>query len=58
MKNLTTNPYIIGGIISILAGVLVYFIIPQYSFTMYGIPITTAVLAIAGLAGVYIGMKK
>ena len=58
MKDLVTNPYVFGGIVSIVLGILVYFFLPQYSFPVYGIPVTTALLSIVGLAAVYMGIKQ
>ncbi len=58
MKEFTTNPHIIGGMVSILIGVIVYFYLPEYAFTVYGIPLTTAILSGIGLAAICMGMKK
>lgn len=53
-----TDPYVLGGLAAILVGLLVYFFLPAYAFTVYGLPMTTLVLVIVGLVLIYMKMKK
>ena len=53
-----TDPYVLGGLGAVLVGLLVYFFFPAYTFTMYGLPMTTVLLTLVGLVLLYMGMKK
>lgn len=53
-----TDPYVLGGLAAILVGLLIYFFLPAYAFTVYGLPMTTLVLVIVGLVLIYMKMKK
>jgi len=55
---LLKSPKVLGGIVLVLLGVLVYFFMPAWSFPMWGLPITTIVFIVVGLAAIYTGMKN
>ena len=55
---LLKNPKVLGGIVLVLLGLLIYFFMPAYALPMLGLPMTTIVFMIVGLAAIYMGMKK
>ena len=58
MKDIMKNPYMLGGIVGILLGVLLYFYPVLSILDVAGYPTATIVLVIAGVVAIYMGMKK
>ena len=54
-----TDPYFLIGLVVLLVGVVLYFYpVGMLAFTMYGLPMTTIVLAIIGLVLMFLGIRK
>jgi len=52
-----TNPYFLLGLVLIIVGVVLYYY-DLYTFPMYGLPMTTIVLAAIGLILMFLGLKE
>ncbi len=58
MADLMKNPNMLGGLVSIILGILVYYYNVLKFLDVAGFPTATIVLIVAGLAAIYMGMKK